>query len=187
MFEWFEIGNFFPIDSVFKAIVFSTVISLIVGFTAALVTFFGIAINRATTIKRGTIELMLRAESDRELLDAHAKFNSLYNSNERSLKQYAHSDRHASNDCEQIRRSLNHLELIAIGIHNGTISAKIFEQWYKKGLVKQWDMAREFVFELRSQTGRETLYKNLEELSEIYSENNKKKENWLEKSKKKWF
>ncbi|GGB50880.1 hypothetical protein GCM10011316_23710 [Roseibium aquae] len=174
------LAGFLPISSPIEAIL----ISATVAFIAVIVTLLGIAVSRAASTKTFTIQTFITAESDKELLEAQAAFNMCAKAG--NIAQYAEKDQHATNESEQIRRTLNHLELLAIGVHTGALSFSIFKRWYKNGLINQWEQAESFVVRLRQVTKRKELFQDLEDLYKILS-GKEQGPGWLQRHLTKWF
>ncbi|MTI43686.1 uncharacterized protein DUF4760 [Roseibium hamelinense] len=169
-----------PISTTIEAIVISTAVAVV----AIIVTLIGIAVSRAASTKTFTIQTIITAESDKELLDAQAAFNTCAKAG--NIAQYAEAHQHASNQSEQIRRTLNHLELLAIGVHTGALNFSIFKRWYENGLIHQWEQAESFVVQLRSVTGRKELYRDLELLYNILI-GRQRRPVWLKRHLSRWF
>lgn len=59
---------------------------------------------------------------------------------------------------------LNQLEFIAVGIRLNVFDEYLYKQLSCSSVIKTWDAASGFVYELRQQTGIRTLYQDLEYL-----------------------
>lgn len=59
---------------------------------------------------------------------------------------------------------LNQLEFIAVGIRLNVFDGYLYKQLSCSSVIKTWDAASGFVYELRQQTGIRTLYQDLEHL-----------------------
>lgn len=60
---------------------------------------------------------------------------------------------------------LNQLEFIAVGIRVGVFDEELYKELSCHSLIKSWEAASGFVYELRHQTGIKTLYQDLENLA----------------------
>ena len=61
---------------------------------------------------------------------------------------------------------LNQLEFIAVGIRIGVFDEELYKQLCCHSVLKTWEAASGFVYELRKQTQIKTLYQDLEHLAD---------------------
>lgn len=144
---------------------------------------WGIITQRAIARRRATLDLILRSQSDEDLIKARTRFVALSRQSG-GLAPWAEKDKEGESDIQDIILVLNEFEIISIGIQRGIIDYKLFERWYKTSTVQFWKAGRPFILKLRERVGNDMLFYEFEEMVR-----------WFEGSKKpkrrrflgKWF
>ncbi|SUB00736.1 Uncharacterised protein [Pannonibacter phragmitetus] len=168
-----------------RLLLLSVVVVFLVGAITILTSLISIWVNRNVLIKQATMSFILQAESDKELLEAQKKFNELAKAGH--IERYAAKDKQAEDEAEQIRRCLNHYELLAVGINSGVIHEGLYRAWFEKGTIHYWTLAWPFIDSLRQSTGKDELYHEFELLKNKFSPPPKPKvEVWHKRLLRRW-
>ena len=64
---------------------------------------------------------------------------------------------------------LNHFELVAIAIDEGIVSERLYAKWHRTSYVGIWNLAKEFVGELRERRKNPALFVNFEKLADAWA------------------
>lgn len=138
-------------------------ITLIVGLVAATIAIVGIRTQRDIARKRATLDVILRSEADKDLIEARRRFTQLAHE-PNGLLPAAAIENEGSADTEAIKIVLNEFELIAIGIDCGILDEHLYREWFRTGLLRHWKHAHPFIEELRRRTNNRLIYKEFEAL-----------------------
>lgn len=141
---------------------------ILVGCLAASVAVWGIRTQRTIALKRATLDVILRSESDKDIIDAHACFNRLARSNG-GLATFAEEDHQGSRETESIRIILNQYEIIAIGIKQGILDEDLYYEWFGTGLLRHWRYAQPFILRIRQRVDSDKPFAAFEELVSRFS------------------
>lgn len=147
------------------AVLFVGLLAALIAFIAVIVAVWGVVSQRAIARRNGTIEFIIRQESDSDIMDARRRFLQLAES-DGGLAQYT-SPQHIkspSDELNAIRTVLNQYELLSIGIQRGVIDFETYCRWNRGGTIREWDRAAPFIFALRSKTGNDALFHEFEEM-----------------------
>lgn len=137
---------------------------LVSGGLAAAIALWGVTSQRAITRRRSTLELIARAEADKDIIAARTKFIELARCNG-GLEKYAEEDLEKEDETQKIRLVLNEFELVSIGIQRGVVDYKLYRLWFRAGVVRYWMFAEPFVKRLRQRTSNKALYHEFEEMA----------------------
>lgn len=144
-----------------------------VGIVAATIAINGIGTQRDIARKRATLDVILKSEADKDLIEARRCFKRLAH-DQNGLVPFALFEKEGSAETEAIRIVLNEFELIAIGIDRGILDEELYRQWYRTGVLLHWKHAHPFIEELRRRTENPLIYKSFEALKDrLASENGK--------------
>ena len=91
-----------------------------------------------------------------------------------NLEQWATKEKLASPEAALIRAVLNIYELVAIGIDKHTLDKKIYRNWYRTSLVKDWITLKNFV-RVYQMEHNPKLFCNYEDLARRWANENERK------------
>jgi hypothetical protein len=111
---------------------------------AATIAIAGIDTQRKIARKRATLDVILRSEADKDLIEAQRRFTQLAH-RLIGLLPAAAFENEGSEDTEAIKIVLNEFELIAIGIANGILDVEVYRRWFGSGLIRHWNHASPFI------------------------------------------
>jgi hypothetical protein len=100
---------------------------------SAIAAFWVIADNRKINRRRGTMDLILHQESDRELVEARGK-----------------PDRKNEPQAQIIRRVLNVHELTAVAIQERVIDECVYRRWFNTTFIKDYESMKDYISEARA-------------------------------------
>lgn len=133
------------------------------AFVAAAIAIWGILTQRAIARRRATLDLIVKIESDSDLIAARKKFIELAKA-PGGLGVWAELEKEQSEEVQSIRLVLNEFELISIGIQRGILDYDFFKLWNRSTTIRFWHSAAPFVTTLRSRTANQALYHEFQEL-----------------------
>ncbi len=113
--------------------------------------------------KRAIIDLLIAQKSDPNYIKDSKIVRALKSDSTACLANEINSPDSAKKDA--ILSVLNQLEFIAVGIRIGVFDEELYKQLCCHSVLKTWEAASGFVYELRKQTHIKTLYQDLEYLS----------------------
>ena len=114
--------------------------------------------------KRAIIDLLIAQKSDPNYIKDSKIVRALKSDNSSCLANEINSPDSAKKDA--ILSVLNQLEFIAVGIRIGVFDEELYKQLCCHSVLKTWEAASGFVYELRKQTQIKTLYQDLEHLAD---------------------
>ena len=106
---------------------------------SAIAAFGVISDNRKLARRRGTMDLILHQESDRELVEARVEFNKI-KAGEIRPSTYGKPERINDKEAQIIRRVLNVHELTAVAIQQGVIDECVYRTWFNTTFIKDYDI-----------------------------------------------
>ena len=115
---------------------------------SAIAAFALILDNRRTAKRRGTMDLILHQESDRELVEARVEFNRIKASEVRP-SIYGKPDRKNEPQAQIIRRVLNVHELTAVAVKERVIDESVYRSWFNTTYIKDHDAMKDYIAEAR--------------------------------------
>ena len=119
--------------------------------------------NAAQARKRAIIDLLIAQKSDPNYIRDSKIVRALKDNKEISLAAEVRNPQSPVKDA--VLSVLNQLEFIAVGIRVGVFDEELYKELSCHSLIKSWEAASGFVYELRHQTGIKTLYQDLEKLA----------------------
>lgn len=121
--------------------------------------------------KRALIDLIIQQRTDEQLNAAIKIVYGLANNDKNQLSLYVSpegNDEHQSIRAA-ILKVLNNQEFVAVGIRLGAFDEKVYKELQCSNVLKIWRATSGFVFELRKQTGHDTIFQDLEKLADRWS------------------
>lgn len=115
---------------------------------SAIAAFWVISDNRKLARRRGTMDLILHQESDRELVEARVEFNKI-KAGEVRPSAYGKLERINDKEAQIIRRVLNVHELTAVAIQQGVIDECVYRTWFNTTFIKDYDAMKDYIREAR--------------------------------------
>lgn len=121
--------------------------------------------HRKISIKRSTVDFVLRAElGNSELRAATKEFGGLHRSG--SLESIAHSTKQEDRQKAVIVSAfLNHFEFVAIAIKEKAMDESIYKQWNRTTYVNTWARAEPYIRARRIANNQHTMYIEFERLA----------------------
>ena len=110
------------------------------AFVAAAIAIWGILTQRAIARRRATLDLIVKIESDSDLIAARKKFIELAKA-PGGLGVWAELEKEQSEEVQSIRLVLNEFELISIGIQRGILDYDFFKLWNRSTTIRFWHSA----------------------------------------------
>ncbi len=117
--------------------------------------------------RRATLDMILTEQSDSFLLKQRRIFSNLRAAG--NVTQYALPKSSNSEKALSIKSILNLNELIAIGIAEKTMDARLYKKYCRTEYVHDWIGRKPFVMELRRQGGNPTYYCEIESLAKKWA------------------
>lgn len=115
---------------------------------SAIAAFWIIADARGTAKRRGTLDLILHQESDRELVEARVAFNKI-KAGEIRPSAYGKPDKRGTPEAETIRKVLNIHELTAVAIEEGVIDECVYRRWFNGTFISDYETTKDYIVEMR--------------------------------------
>jgi len=124
-------------------------------------------INHARTSRRqATIDLVIHQKNDEHLAEARSTVTRLNSDNE--LTTYAHSQHKGTAERNAILAVLNNYEFIATGMREGAFDLKLYKRMSYSTVVSDWKALKPFIYDLRRQVQRDTIFQEFEWLAERF-------------------
>lgn len=121
-------------------------------------------INHARTSRRqATIDLVIHQKNDEHLSEARDIVTRLNSDNE--LTTYAHSQNKGSDERNAILAVLNNYEFIATGMRESAFDLKLYKRMSYSIVVSDWRALKPFIYDLRRQVDRDTIFQEFEWLA----------------------
>jgi len=133
---------------------------------AVVVAAFGIAVQRRLARRRAAIDLFLKTEADKHLMDAYDEFwTGIEHMGTMPIQDFCDS-KNASSRTHYfaVRKYLNLHELIAVGIKNKMFDDRTCYDFWSRVLIRCVEGARPVLDHLRERPGHEATYMELESL-----------------------
>jgi hypothetical protein len=115
---------------------------------SAIAAFHVIRDNRRIAKRRGTMDLILHQESDRELVEARTEFNKI-KSGETWPSHFGKPDRKNDPEAQIIRRVLNVHEMTAVAIREGVIDERVYRSWFNGTYISDFEAMKDYIAEAR--------------------------------------
>ncbi|MFC3713153.1 DUF4760 domain-containing protein [Sphingoaurantiacus capsulatus] len=132
---------------------------------SAVAAFILIKSSKRTALRKATLDLILRAESDNDYLGARRAFREMINAGE----DFGALGRQKAPDADKsgaLRILLNFNELIAISIREGAIDVRVYRRWLNAAYIKDYDLLRSFITNLRNKEGNQRIYCEFAQMAE---------------------
>jgi Domain of unknown function (DUF4760) len=117
--------------------------------------------------RRATLDLIMMEQSDPRYIRERRHFIRLRDQG--NLVQWAPPANSDSVETAAIRAALNGYELVAIGIFQSTLNTKIYRQYCRTTLVKDWIACKPFIVQIRHATGNEKYFCEYEKLAKKWA------------------
>lgn len=150
---------------------------LLSGAGAATVAVWGIFTQRAIARRRTTFDHIAASDQDGDVIKARNKFIELAKA-PGGLAPWADENKEQTDEVQSIKLVLNDFELISIGIQRGIIDAKLYQRWFKSGVIRHWKYAEPFVSALRTRTGNDSLFHEFQEMARWFGDNKMPRRRW---------
>lgn len=139
-------------------------------------TFLGVIISAAVTRgvarRRATLDLIMSEQSTELLLTIRQRYLGLRAVGH--MVNWADPDQAASDEASVLRSILNRYELVAIGINEKTLNARVYREYARTTVVKDWIACKPFVIQRRQSTSTPTLYCEFEKLAKTWANDSEK-------------
>ena len=116
---------------------------------------------------KATLDYLSHKEGDADFEAARKIFINLSQQGGQ-MATWAALDQQATDEATAIRVYLNAFEFQAMAVDAGAFDARIYSQWQRGTLLSIWRHASAYVSTLRANTGRSSLYENIEKLAKRY-------------------
>lgn len=143
---------------------FAAIAVSVVATGATLWTIIDNAINGRI---KATLDHLALKEGDSDFEHARRIFIRLSN-DAAPLEKWAKLNRQAEQESSAVRAYLNTFEFQAIALKAGAFDHKVYAEWQRGTVLSVWKAASVYVANLRTYTGRPSLYENLEALAKKY-------------------
>lgn len=149
---------------------------------SAVAAFAVIRSARQNGRKRNTMDLILHQESDKELVEARAKFNAL-KAGAIKLKTYGEDANKNTEEAQTLRKILNLHELTAVAIQEGVIDECVYRRWFNSTFIKDFEAAEAYIATARKTYDNPEAFKELETMAKRWREDKAwpKRPNWFER------
>lgn len=98
--------------------------------------------------RRATLDIMMVEQTNPDWIQMRREFVRL---KERGhLSQWAAPDKATSEEFTVIKSYLNRYEIISIGVRRGTLSERIYKEWWRTAFVEDWIAVKPLVLEIRN-------------------------------------
>lgn len=138
---------------------------------AIFLTFCGVVISarvtRGVAKRRATLDLIMGEESNELILITRQKYLELREKGH--MVQWADPAKASTDEAKIMRSILNRYELIAIGIHEGTLNRRLYKQFARTAVVRDWVACKPFVIQRRQSTSAPKLYIEFEKLAKKWA------------------
>lgn len=131
---------------------------------SAIAAFGVIYSGRNIARRRGTLDLILHIQSDKELIDAREKFIDLKAASTK-METFGHEAQRKSDEAKTIRKVLNIHELTAVAIQEGVIDERVFRRWFNKAYIDDFRACEQYVTAVRNSRGNQAILKEFEILA----------------------
>jgi Domain of unknown function (DUF4760) len=123
--------------------------------------------NQKIARRRATLDVIMAHQFYPHIIADRRKFIALREQGH--LAQWAAPEKASSDEAALIKTVLNHHELVAIGIRRKTLHKKIYKEWLRTGVVKDWIESKPFVAQLRHNTKNKKVFCEFESLAKKWA------------------
>lgn len=151
-------------DSLFSILLphLPSLIQSVLILAGVIVAVVSIASARKTARKKQTADLLLSSRADKDLVNGLRCLARLDGAENENLGSYASRDKDDTDAAVAIRYVLNHWEYVCVGIQSDIYDEEMLKRASYNTVVRLFQCARPFIEKLRQNTGRPTLYQELE-------------------------
>jgi hypothetical protein len=163
------VAGFVDVDHVAKIapIITATVATLAFGSA-----FYGIVAQLSIARKRAALDLFIRTELDKAMVETYEKFNEAVDtlSAEQNIEEFSKSEKY-----RLIRSILNVHELVAVGVHKDILDQDVCFDFWSDELVDAFSSCKRVVEHARlAPKGTPFIYQDLERLNKNWMGRHKK-------------
>jgi hypothetical protein len=138
---------------------------------AIFLSFVGVIISagvaRSVARRRATLDLIMAEQANEFLVKSRKAFIELRDAGH--LVKWADPAHAASVEAFTIRTVLNRYELVAIGIGESTLNGRVYKEYARSTVVKDWTAAKPFITQMRQTTKTPTYYCEFENLAKKWA------------------
>ncbi len=128
---------------------------------SAIAAFLVIRDARATARRRGTLDLILHQESDRELIEARDGFTLLKNG-ETKISSFGTPDKRNSDEARHLKKVLNLHELTAVAIQERVIDECVYRRWFNGTYIADYEATKAYIEAVRKSYGNDAVFSEFE-------------------------
>lgn len=128
-------------------------------------------INSKLSRHRATISMLLAQRTDELLREAKKEMSKLHADTKISITSLACKGTEDDPRRQHVLVVLNNYEFIAVGVREKALDENVYKRAHYSNLMKDWNAVKPFVTELRTQTGRPTLFQEFEHLHDKWKKN----------------
>jgi Domain of unknown function (DUF4760) len=128
---------------------------------SAIAAFLVILDARATSRRRGTLDLILHQESDKELVEARNGFTAL-KSGKVKISSFGTPDQRASKEATNLKKVLNLHELTAVAIQEGVIDESVYRRWFNGTYIADYEHTKDYIEVVRKEYGNYKVFSEFE-------------------------
>lgn len=100
------------------------------------------------TRRRGTLDLILHQESDRELIEARDGFTAL-KAGTVKISSFATLAERSSDNAKHLKKVINLHELTAVAIQEGVIDECVYRRWFNGTYIADYEATKDYITEIR--------------------------------------
>jgi len=119
--------------------------------------------NRIIARRRATLDMLLAEQTNKGLLEIRSEYLGAVKAG--TLTQYASPDRWLTPESFFLVSTLNRYEITAVGIDTGIIDARLYRQYWRTTVVRDWIRCKESVLKLRKEAKNEALFSDFQSLA----------------------
>jgi hypothetical protein len=131
---------------------------------SAIAAFAVIRDARRTAKRRGTMDLILHQESDKELVEERRKFNEIKRGKIR-ISSYGKPEERGSEEAQALRKILNIHELTAVAIGEGVIDECVYRRWFNATYIGDYEATKGYIGEARKTHSNPLAFSEFEKMA----------------------
>ena len=120
--------------------------------TAAALSIHSIRTNREIARKKASLDLIVQAEATEYYQSLRRAFHSIRNDDAGFEQIFAPTNPEILKQRQSVLSYLNHYELIAMGIFDGTLDEGVYRNYMRSIVVRDWFAAKAFIRHIRAPT-----------------------------------
>lgn len=128
---------------------------------SAVAAFHVIRDSRATARRRGTLDLILHQESDKELVEARDGFTAL-KTGDVKISSFGVEAKRNSEQARNLKKVLNLHELTATAIQEGVIDECVYRRWFNGTYIADYDATKDYIKAVRASYGNPKVFSEFE-------------------------